>query len=62
MVKITKVYDAKVLEHMNQIQYETIRSLQIKNNELQSKIEHLEQLLRFNPFIIKVKDDTTTST
>ena len=52
----------KVLEHINQVQYETIRTLQIANNELKSKVEHLEQLLRFNPVILKVNNDITTNT
>jgi hypothetical protein len=53
--QITKVVDMKTLAHINQIQFETIRTLQIKNNELQLKVEHLEQLLRFNPIIIKAE-------
>ena len=53
--QITKVADMKTLAHINQIQFETIRALQIKNNELQLKVEHLEQLLRFNPIIIKAE-------
>ena len=55
--RITKDADMKMLEHINQIQFETIKALQIKNNELQLKLEHLEQLLRFNPVIIKVQND-----
>ena len=53
--QITKVADMETLAHINQIQFETIRALQIKNNELQLKVEHLEQLLRFNPIIIKAE-------
>lgn len=55
MVRITHAADVKNLEHINQIQFELIKSLQKSNSELQLKLEHLEQLLRFNPIILKGK-------
>jgi hypothetical protein len=41
------------LQHINQIQYLTICNLQEKMLQLESKMTHLELLLRFNPIILK---------